>query len=468
MQLIVWGTGNLYKKYREFLFQFNIVKLCDNDTEKQGMWIDGVEVVRPSRIKEFEFTYIVVMAYITEDICFQLREMGIPDEKILVESQLCLLRQLPMCVHTAGTEISLDCWIMENENRVLLISHNYSYTGIPVLLKNMANVLKKMDYTVLMAAMEGGPFIRELEQQGIAHIDDLAICYRSRCFQEALDKFKIVIIGSFALYDLAMSLGNIKCPILWWVHETAEKYYARRERLAVKDNIKFIAGGNRVKRIFTNHYKTIKIEKLQYCIPELSENMAQMNIQQNRSEEMIVAVIGTIDQRKAQDILLEAVIQMPIEKRNRLKIFLIGRLDENDIVFVKKIEELKKQLNNLEWIEEMSQDEVDAFYEKVDVLVCPSRDDPMPIAVTQAMMHSRVCVISDEVGQSEFIKQRENGFVFPNENVDVLMKILVWLLDNKDKCTLIGKNSREIYDDEFSERIMEKNLSKILHEMCNL
>ena len=86
MNLIVWGTGNLYKKYKSFLSQFNIVRLCDNDPEKQGMWIDGVEVVKPSMIREFEFTYIVVMAYITEDICFQIREMGIPDEKILVES----------------------------------------------------------------------------------------------------------------------------------------------------------------------------------------------------------------------------------------------------------------------------------------------------------------------------------------------------------------------------------------------
>lgn len=465
MELIVWGTGRLYKKYKGFLSQFNVVKLCDNNTEKQGTYIDGIEVIAPSYLEEFRFSYVVVMAYSTEEICLQIKALGIPDEKIVLESQLCLLRQPQMCVHVLGAKISLDNWLIENRNNILLISHNYSYTGIPVALKNMANVLRKMGYTVLMAAMEGGTFVQELERQGIDYIDDLAICYRTQYFQKALDKFKVVVIGSFALYNLGMSLENIKPPILWWVHETLEKYYAGKEKLPQKGNLKFLAGGNRVKRIFNQYYENVKIEKFQYCIPDFSENMKQDFLKQNRNDCMTIAVIGTIDRRKAQDILLEAAIKMPIDKRNKLKIILVGRLDKNDIVFVRKIEEQKKQLNNLEWIEEIPQEELEAFYEKIDVLVCPSRDDPMPIVVTQAMMHEKICVISEEVGQAEFIKQQENGFVFPNENVDALMKILMWLLNNEDKYTMIGKASRRIYEDEFSEGAMEKQLRAIFHEI---
>lgn len=466
MKIVVWGTGNLYKRYRSFLSQFEIVRFCDNNPEKQGTYINGVEVIKPSGLEEFEFTYVVVMAYKTEDICFQIRELGIPDEMVIVESQLCSLRQVPICVHAADTRISLDRWIMENENRILLISHNYSYTGIPVALKNMACVLKKMGYTVLMAAMEGGTFVQELNQQEIAYIDDLAICYRSRCFLEALDKFQVIIIGSFALYELAMAMEKIKRPILWWIHETAEKYYTGKENLTVNNNVKFMAGGNRVKKVFIKYYPTIKIEKIQYCIPDLYENMIQEDARQNRSNDMTIAVIGTIDRRKAQDILLEAIIQMPVEKRNRLKIFLIGRMDENDIAFAKRIEEQRKQLDNLEWIEEMSQEALEAFYERIEVLVCPSRDDPMPIVVTQAMMHGRVCVISDEVGQAEFIKQQENGFVFSNENTELLMQVLLWLLEHKSERVRIGKQSRKIYENEFSEKVMEKQLEIILGDIC--
>lgn len=466
MRLIVWGTGKLYRKYKSFLSRFNIVKLCDNNPEKQGTYIDGIEVIDPSHLEDFQFNYVVVMAYSAEEICLQMKGMGIPEEKILLESQLCALRQPQICVHTLDAEISLDNWLKENRNSVLLISHNFSYTGIPVALKNMANVLKKMGYTVLMAAMEGGTFVQELEQQAINYIDDLEICYRTQYFQKVLDKFEAVVIGSFSLYNLGMSLENMETPILWWVHETLEKYYAKKEELPVKKNIKFLAGGNRVKKIFNKHYENTKIEKFQYCIPDFRENTAQNILKQDCSDCMIIAVIGTVDKRKAQDILLESIIKMPAAERNRLKVVLIGRLDENDTLFVKKIEEQKKQLDNLEWIEEMPQEALESFYEKIDVLVCPSRDDPMPIVVTQAMMHEKICVISEEVGQAEFIKQRENGFIFPNENADALMKILMWLLDNKDKRTMIGKNSRKIYDDEFSERVMEKRLGEILHETC--
>lgn len=43
----------------------------------------------------------------------------------------------------------------------------------------------------------------------------------------------------------------------------------------------------------------------------------------------------------------------------------------------------------------------------------------------------------------------------------------MWLLDNREQCALIGKASRKIYEKEFSEEIMERQLSKILREMCN-
>ena len=177
---------------------------------------------------------------------------------------------------------------------------------------------------------------------------------------------------------------------------------------------------------------------------------------------MTVAVIGTVDERKAQDILLDAVIKMPSEYQNRIKLIMIGRLDEGDISFAEKIREQQKQVCNLEWIPEMTQKRLDLFFESIDVLACPSRDDPMPIVVTQAMMHRKICVISEDVGQAEFIRQQENGFVFSREDVEALKKILMWLVEHEDRRRKIGEASRQIYEAEFSEEIMELRLRAML------
>ncbi len=460
MNLIVWGTGNLYKRYRDILFKFNIIKFCDNDLEKQGTILDGIEIISPLALKQIDFTYVIVMSYALEAICQQLDDLGVAKDQIILHTQLCVLRQPEISVRSMGYEVSLDEWIEKNQNCILLISHNFSYTGIPVAVKNMAQVLKKMGYSVLIAAMEGGPFTKELEQLKMEYIDDLELCYQSLYFKEMLQAFIAVVIGSFSLSNLVRTLVDFDIPILWWVHETSNKYFIGENEVPVGRNIRFFAGGNRVKEIFSSHYKNVIIETLQYCIPDSHDNVDCIE-----SDYMTIAVIGTIDKRKAQDILLEAITRMPRELRVKLKVIFVGQLDENDIIFADKIRVLQNQIDNFEWIPEMTQEKLNRFIQCIDVLVCPSRDDPMPIVVTQAMMHEKVCVMSENVGQAEFIKQAVNGFVFPNEDSKTLMVILVWMLENKNRHSMIGKASREIYKSEFSENIMEQRLSLIINEL---
>ena len=127
----------------------------------------------------------------------------------------------------------------------------------------MAMVLKKMGYSVLMAAMEGGPLSKELESSGIDYIDDLEMFYQTNNFTSMLSMFKVVVIGTFALYHFVISLDIKEIPVLWWIHETYAQYYVGKEELPQKDNIKFFAGGNRVKKIFNNYYEKVKIKNLQ-------------------------------------------------------------------------------------------------------------------------------------------------------------------------------------------------------------
>lgn len=467
MRLIIWGTGRLYRKYKDFLFQFDIVKLCDSNPDKQGTILDGVEIIKPSCLIKQDFEFVVVMTTAAKQICNELEKIGISDSKIILYSQLCLLNQSQIHIYQEGKDVSFNKWCAKNESDILLISHNYSYTGVPVALRNMANVLRKMGYSVLMAALEGGPLSKELDLDGIGHIDNLEMFFQTDIFGDMLNKFKAVVIGSFSLYHVAVSLNKNKVPVLWWVHETHKQYFIGKEELPQGNNIRFFAGGNRVRRIFNSYYKKTDIKKLQYCIPDFYNNISEKKMCPRLKQYLKVAMIGTLDNRKAQDILLEAVVKMPCEYRKEIKIFIIGNLGECETSYIKKIEILKKQIENIEWIYEMSQKELDIFYEDIDVLVCPSRDDPMPVVVTQAMMHEKVCIVSENVGQAEFIKQSENGFVIPNEDSNKLMKILMWLLDNREQCTLIGKASRKIYENEFSEKIMERELNKILKEVCN-
>lgn len=466
MKLIVWGAGRLYQKYRGFLSQFHIVKLCDSNTDKQGSYIGGIEVIGPAQLMKYDFDYVVVVAYRPESICDALKDLKVPQEKILLHSQMYLLKHPQICVNHLGREIPFCDWISGKEKHILLISHVYSYTGVPVALKNMANVLKKMGYSVLMASMEDGPFTAELELQKIDYVTDLEIAYETQDFIDMLKQFDAIVMGTFCLYSLVEMLedtleGTLP-PTFWWIHESAESCYIRGEALVHNENITFLAGGNRVKRVFLEHYPDVGIKKLQYCLPDSHKQMSSHLECQKKDSALTVAVIGTIDSRKAQDTFLESIITMPLSYQSQLKVIMVGRLTEVDISFAEKIREQQKQIQNLDWIQEMSQEQLDEFYEDIDVLVCPSRDDPMPIVVTQAVMHGKICVVSDEVGQAEFIRPQENGFVFPCDDVNALQRILIWLIDNRESISEIGAESRKIFDREFSEAVMEQQLRIIL------
>lgn len=461
MKLIVWGTGNLYQRYKAFFSRFELLKLCDNNLSKKGTYLDGVEIISPLQLKKYKFDYVIIMTYAVEEVCHQAEDLGIPTNKIMLYSQLWCLRESEICVHSRNTIISFEDWIVHNRKSILLISHNFCYTGVPVALKNMANVLRRMGYSVLIAAMTGGSFVKELLLEKIDYMDDLEMGYQTKYFESMLQQFLAVVIGSFDLYKMAAVIQRVKTPVIWWVHETHERYYAGKEWLPQRDGLKFYAGGNRVKKVFTSYYGGMEIQKLQYCIPDI-----QRNVPKKREDvSMVVAVIGTVDERKAQDIFLEAVIRMPECYRSKMKVVLLGKMDENNELFTKKIMKQKCMLNHLKWIPELTQIELEEFYSNIDVLVCPSRDDPMPIVVTQAMMHEKVCIVSENVGQAEFIEQQKNGFVFSNEGIEELSKILMWLLDNRDQCALIGKLSRNIYQEEFSEEVMRNRLSGILEEL---
>lgn len=442
------------------LMRFEIVKFCDNNIEMQGKSVDGIEIIAPVELKKYSFTYVVIMTYSAEQVYCQIRRMEISKEKILMYSQLWRLADNFVSIHVGKKAMRCKEWIIEKEKSVLLISHNFSYTGIPVALKNMAMILRRMGYSVVMAALETGTFVQELENEKIAYMDNLEIGYQSREMLDVLDRFKIIVIGTLSLYKMAMILEGSKNQVIWWIHETYEKYYIGKENLPLKNTARFLAGGERVKRIFEKHYEDVRIENLQYC---LSDSNRSETAEQGKRQ-MMIAIIGTVDERKAQDILLEALINLPINYKELFKVIVIGKIDKN-ANFSKKIEKLAGRISNLEWIPEMSQAELDMFYENIDVLVCPSRDDPMPIVVTQAMMHEKVCIVSDNVGQAEFITQYENGFVFPNEDVSALMEIIKWLLANGEEKERIGRAARKIYEKEFSEEVMEEKLKIILNEL---
>ena len=127
---------------------------------------------------------------------------------------------------------------------------------------------------------------------------------------------------------------------------------------------------------------------------------------------------------------------------------------------------VKKQEGQVRVLDSVSREELFDFYQEVDCLIAPSRDDPMPVVATEAMMFGKPCICSSSVGTASYIENGKNGYIFESENIEDLSKILYSIaVKGKEELRVVGKQSRKIYDTVFSYEIFKKNAMEVISEL---
>ena len=116
---------------------------------------------------------------------------------------------------------------------------------------------------------------------------------------------------------------------------------------------------------------------------------------------------------------------------------------------------------NIRFLGELSHDETLREMSLSDIVVCPSRDDPMPIVCTEAMQLGKVVVCSTHSGTADFVQNGFNGFTCTPENGN-LAEILIHLHHVRDKLATIGQNAYATYKEKFTEEVFEANLRSII------
>jgi len=92
-----------------------------------------------------------------------------------------------------------------------------------------------------------------------------------------------------------------------------------------------------------------------------------------------------------------------------------------------------------------NQSEITKYYSIGDVFVLPSSKEVSPLVIHEAMCCSLPIVVSDAIPSAvDFIKDGDNGFIFPCGEVDKLKAILSVLINDTGSCLRMGARSRQI------------------------
>lgn len=462
MRVLIFGTGEYYQNRKNSFKDVEIVAFLDNDINKQNFLLDGHRILSPQIGLQEKYDCIYVMSSLYEEqMKQQLLDLGISEKIIYGRRELSRLqKQKKIMIYYENTQ--LDGIIGNRAGmEIALISHEMSLSGAPIVLLYAAQILKKNGYFVVVVSVKDGPLRERFISSGIPVIIDENLDGGTLKENQWLRRFDLIFVNTLVLSYL-LKERFFSVPVIWWIHEASEWYgYVDQKNLKnmrLDNDLSIYAAGNKALDIYIENTNNFNVNNLPFGIPDTK---IEKNINSCMKEKLVFAIIGSIIPRKAQDVFVEAIQSFTENEREIVEFWIIGtgKKQFSDAIMLKG-----KNIPQLKFLGEIDHQELVKKYAEIDILVCPSREEPTSIVSLEAMLNQKVCIVSKATGISEFIQDKKNGLICETGDAKSLAEKLKWVMDHRDKLEEIGVEARKIYDRHFSMECFEKSIMSIVNE----
>ncbi len=465
MKLLLFGTGDYYNRYKKWFVHQEILALLDNSKQKQYTDIDGIRVLPPEEGVKLPYDVVVILSFYAKAMKQQLINLGVAQSNIY--HFFDLRRLFAQNITEMFKHYSKQYFpsVEENEvcektlGRILLMSQDLTLGGPAIALFHTAIVLRNKGYDVVFASMIDGPLREKLTESGIPVIVDVRLQIAVMREIDWINTFSLIVCNTLNFY-LFLSERNMEIPIIWWLHD-ARFFYDGVDREIMKKiclrNLKAVSVGPVPTQAIKEFIPTIECDELLYGVTDLKKEVKIQKI--DKITRFIT--IGFLEERKGQDILLRAIHKLPDTIKNSSEFFLVGH---NKTLLGEKICRESEENDKIIITGSVDREKIHELLRLADVFICPSRQDPMPTVVAEAMMHAVPCIVSDVVGTTAYIHDEEDGLVFSCENECELAEKIQWCVNNKDKLQCMGEKARKLYEKYFSMSAFEKRLLEIIQD----
>lgn len=463
-KIVIFGVGKkcqyIRNKYASLLREYDIVAYLDNNQTRWGDSIDGSPVAAPDFIQTVEYDNVILMADYVKDMREQLLGLGVPESKIVLWDEFLCKNQ-----HGVFLTYGKEYICASGKGSLLIISLELNYNGGTIAIVNAAMALRSQGYDVTVSASGGNrKLIEEIVRNNIQVVIVPAINYPGEAELKWVCQFDVVIVNVFQMIQCACEISRIR-PVIWWIHECSNAYdiiysrirdnYSKYDALAAMDNIRIVAVSAIAAKNFNQYYTDRIKEVLPYGIPD---HYSGSNNDTNNK--CIFAVIGELHPRKAQLVFLKAVAQFSKLERENAEFWFIGNYEKNP--YSEAVCKKAEQFPEVKLLGGLTQQQMQEAYEEISVVVCPSLEETMSMAITEGMMNERVCITTDATGMADYIEDGENGFVCLAGDAKSLYEKMKWVLNHPKQWKYIGKNARKTYEKFFTLEKFAQRLQDII------
>lgn len=467
MKFVIFGTGKYFLNRKKQLFQLcenaEIICYIDNNANESIIFEDK-KVLKPYQLNNIEYDKILLMSRSYLEMKSQLIDLGYAEEAIWTWDQF-------ICEMSHG-KFEFFCGESgnkKNNKSILMISTDLGYNGGSIAAVYAAKELSSR-YEVVLAAPRGDKkFVREMATYGINILLCPAIPYLGKEEIYLIKKFDVIIVNVFQMLPVVCQVSELR-PTLWWIHEPNDMYkntlehfyYFIKSKPLSKANIKAVS--NVPKENFNTYFPNRIQKTMAYGIPD--KFIGNKNDKAKNS--YVFAIIGGVVPRKAQDVFIKAIDLMHREIRTGIEIeyWIIGGIGENE--YCNQIREMTKVNNQIIIKGKLTREEIEKAYQEIDVIICPSYEDPLPIVITEGMMYKKVCIASDATGTADYIDDGVNGLICKAGDVEDLALKMQWVIDNPDKLDEMRRNARKTYEEYFTMDRFGERLEAAIQETIEM
>lgn len=418
--LVIFGAGVNAKLFYEWavLCQYTVLFFVDNDPDKWGSTICGVEVSPVQRLASLRCKVLVGTKY-WDEMVRQLRELSFKGEIVSLEEAI---RE---SVIQGRKSIPSSASIQKAPAGYVIDSYFYKsvWGGTEQWSCSVANALKAHKHPVAVLCGDNPRFDQEMDPcihfKGEREIDVV---------KDMVDELQkrlpcvAIVRPSPALYAALLVSGRFpqQIKIVLVVHGTDPKVYEFEKIAYWADHLETVICISReIETTLRDIYK-LPSRKLLYRMNPIP--LPRYPVRGGQSDRLKIAFAARLDITQKRTDLLPKVIDMCLDKGLDVEFNIAGEGDCSELLgkYV-ATHHLEDRVHLLGWI---SPDEMESFWMEQDIYLNLSTYEGMSLAMLEAMACGAVPIVTDVSGVRDLIEDGKNGAIVPVDQWErVLEKI---------------------------------------------
>ncbi|XVE82553.1 hypothetical protein DITRI_Ditri16bG0014500 [Diplodiscus trichospermus] len=385
---------------------------------------------------------------------------------------------------------------------VLMVSHELSLSGGPLLLMELAFLLRsvgaEVSWITIMKPSETDEVTYSLEHKMLHRGVQVFSAKGKEAIDTALRADLVVlntaVAGKWLNAVLKGDVDRVLPKVLWWIHEMRGHYF----KLDYVKYLPFVACAMIDSHVTAEYWKNRTLERLKIKMPETyvvhlgnskelmqvaEDSVAQRVLREHvreylgvRNEDLLFALINSVSRGKGQDLFLHSfyeALQLIKEKKMRvppLHAVIVGsdmssqtkfEMELRDYVMQKKIQDRVHFVNKTVTVA--------PYLASIDVLVQNSqgRGECFGRITIEAMAFQLPVLGSAAGGTKEIVVNETTGLLHPvgKDGVTPLAENIVKLATNVQRRLTIGKKGYERVKERFLEQHMAERIAGVVKEV---